>query len=133
MATMVVTTTATTGSVPLSGLPVAVLAIHLPVLANRLVTRLVVGPAAVALRGPEMKILTTGVSLVAARPLRTVPGHLSSRRWPTHSRCLDLEVEVRILLFLPSPLSMPSRPGETKSRLMLRANLARARKVSSGS
>jgi hypothetical protein len=83
MAMMAVTTTATTGSVPPSGLLVAVLATRPPgatlLLGGRLLPHLEVGPVVAILRDPEMTIPTTG-SPDVLRPLRIVPGRPSSRR-----------------------------------------------------
>ena len=81
----VVTTTATTGTVPLSGLLVAVLAIRLPgavlLLRGRPFPHYEGGPVVVAvLRDLEMMIPTVTDSLDALRPLRIVPGRPSSRR-----------------------------------------------------
>jgi len=81
---MVVTTTAMTGSVPPSGLPVAVLATRPPgaslLLGGRLLPHLEGGPVVAVLRDPEMMIPTVTGSLDALRPLRIVPGRPSSRR-----------------------------------------------------
>jgi hypothetical protein len=76
--------TAMTGSVPPSGLLVAVLATRPPgailLLESRLLPHLEEGPVVVVLRDPEMMIPTVTGSLDALRPLRIVPGRPSSRR-----------------------------------------------------
>lgn len=82
---MVVTTTAKTTTVPLSGLLVAVLAIHLPGAVLRPRGRPYPhhegGPVVVmVLLDLETTIPTVTGSLDALRPLRTVPGRPSSRR-----------------------------------------------------
>ena len=81
---MVVTTTATTGTVPPSGLLVAVLATRPPgailLLGGRLFPHHEGGPVMAVLRDPEMMIPRVTGSLDALRPLRIVPGRPFSRR-----------------------------------------------------